>query len=119
MFILDEIVDLVENSARFRYRYNLAIGHLVGGIDNHVGLIMEPLFLIVWLYGYVLLNESEEPKDYVNPLQVCSNKRAGRTNHTIGGIGYFEGQLVLVVCPQRMIEKRAECSYDRCTSPKI
>lgn len=69
--------------------------------------------------GYVPLNEPEEFKDYVDSLQVCSNKRASGTNCTIDGISCFEGQLVLVVHPQRMIRERAERSYDRCTNPKI
>ena len=66
MFILDVVVDVVKDLTRFQYRHNLAIDHLVSGVSDHVGLVMEPLFPIVQVYGYVPLNKLEEPKDHMD-----------------------------------------------------
>ena len=119
MFILDEIVDVFDDLARFRYEHNLTIGYVVDGVCNRVCLFVEPLFLIVGVYGYVPLNKPREPKDYIDFFQVCDDKRASSINHAVGSVSYLEGQLVLVVRPQHITRKHAEHLCDGYTSPKI
>ena len=99
MFILGVVIDVIENLTQFRYGHDLAIGHLMGGVGDQVGLVMELLFPIMRMYGYILLNEPGKLKDHVDPLQVYGKKHAGSTNCIVGGISHFEGQLMLVVCP--------------------
>lgn len=119
MFILDIIVDVVDNLPWLRYRHNLAVCHVVSGVDNHVGLLIKPPLLTVWVDGYILLNEPGESNNHMNLLQVCGNKRASSFNCTIGGIDCLENQLVLVVDPQGMTRKRMKRLQNRITSPKI
>lgn len=68
MFILDIIVNVVDDLPRLRYGHNLAVYHIVGSVDNHVGLLIKPPLLIMRVNGYVLLNEPGESKNYVDPL---------------------------------------------------
>ena len=49
MFILGEVINVINNLTRFRYKHNLAIDHLVGSVSDHVGLVVEPPFPIVWI----------------------------------------------------------------------
>ena len=119
MFILGITVDVVNNLPRLRYSHNLAIYHIVVGIGNHVGLLIKPPFSIVQVDGYIPLNKPEKSKDYVDPFQVHSNKRAGSSNCTIGGINCLENQLVLVVGPQDMTKERTKRLQNGFTGPKI
>ena len=102
MFILGIIVDVVNDLPRLKYRHNLAICYVVGGIGNHVDLLIKPPLLIMQIDSYIPFNKPGESKNHVDPLQVRGNKHAGGSNRTIGDIGYLEGQLVLVVGSQSM-----------------
>ena len=119
MFILDIIVDVVDNLLQLRYGHNLAICHVVSGVGNYIGLLMKLPFLTIRIDGYVLLNKLEESKDHVNPFQIRGNKCAGSSNRTIGDINCLESQLVLVVDSQGMTGERMKCSQNGVTSPKI
>lgn len=119
MFILDEIVNIVNNLTQFKYRHNLAIGHFVGSVCDHVGLFVKLSFLIMKVYDYVLLNEPRELKDHMDPFQVRGNKYASGTNCVIIDTGCLEGQLVLVVRPQCMTKECTKCLCDGYISPKI
>lgn len=119
MFILDIIIDIVDDLLRLRYRHNLAICHVVGSVDNYVSLFIKSLLSIMRVDSYVLLNKLRESKGHINPLQVCSNKCVGGSNRTIGGIGRLKGQIVLVVGLQSMTREHTECSQNEFTGPKI
>lgn len=97
MFILDIIVNVIDDLPWLRGGHDLAICHVVSGVSNHVGLLMKPPLSIVRVDSYVLLNKPGESKDHVDPLQVHGNKRASSSNYTIGNISHLEGQLVLVI----------------------
>ena len=119
MFILSIIVDIVDNLLWLRYGHDLAVCHIIDGVGNHIGLLMKLPLSIVRVDGYIPLNEPGKSKNHMDPLQVRSNKRAGSSNCTIGGIGHLESQLMLVVSLQSMIGKCTECSQNGFTGPKI
>lgn len=66
MFILGIVVDVVDNLLWLKYRYDLAVCHVVVNISNHVGLLMKLPLSIVQMDGYILLNKPRESKDYID-----------------------------------------------------
>ena len=47
MFILGIIFDIVDDLTRLRYEHDLAVCYIVRGVGNHVGLLIEPPFIVV------------------------------------------------------------------------
>lgn len=119
MFILGIIVNVVNDLTQLGYGHNLAVCHIVGGVSNYIGLLMEPLLSIVRVDDYVLLNKPGESKDHIDPLQVCGNKHTDSSNYMIGGISYLKGKLVLVISPQGMTGERMKCLQNGYTGPKV
>lgn len=68
MFILNIIVDVIDDLIRLGYGHDLAVCHVVGGVGNHVGLLIKSPLSIVWVDGYILLNKLEKSKDHMDPL---------------------------------------------------
>ena len=119
MFILDIIVDVVDDLPQLKYRHDLAVCHIMDGVGNHVSLLIKPPLSIVRVDGYILLNKPGESKDHVDTFQVCGNKRAGGSNCTISGINCLKDQLVLIVSPQGMTGEYTERLRNGFTGPKI